>query len=187
MSWSHRPVHSQDAITLRPPSSQDGPTLVALRRASRSHLEPWEPLPPPGSSAYDDGWFERFLANAFTERCRRFLLVRTDDDVIVGQVALSEIMRGPLQQAFVGYWIGSEFTGRGYMTGGVRRVVQIAFTALGLSRLEANVQPHNGASLAVLRKVGFRREGFSPRYLEIAGKRADHERWAITREEWEAR
>ncbi len=185
--WSHRKVQVSATIRLRPPVAADGPTLIALRQASRAHLEPWEPLPPPGGSAYDEGWFERFLANAFTERCRRFLIVRASDDVVVGQVALSEIIRGPLQQAFVGYWIGSEFAGRGYMTDGVRSVVEIAFSAVGLSRLEANVQPHNASSIAVLRKVGFRREGFSPRYLEIAGSRVDHERWALTREEWEPR
>ena len=74
-------------IRLRPSVAADGPTLIALRQASRAHLEPWEPLPPPGGSAYDEGWFERFLANAFTERCRRFLIVRASDAVVRAHLA----------------------------------------------------------------------------------------------------
>ncbi len=59
-----------------------------------------------------------------------------------------------------------------------------AFGELGLHRLEANIQPDNAASIALVRKPGFRLEGYSPRYLKIAGRWRDHERWAILAEEW---
>jgi ribosomal-protein-alanine N-acetyltransferase len=66
----------------------------------------------------------------------------------------------------------------------VRLVLERAFTQLGLHRVEANIIPSNTASLGVARNCGFRKEGYSPRYLRIAGTWQDHERWAMTIEDW---
>lgn len=105
----------------------------------------------------------------------------------MGQVSLNEIIRGPLQQAFMGYWVGEAFAGRGYMTAGLGLALDEAFGPLGLHRVEANIQPGNASSIALARRVGFRREGYSPKYLAIQGEWADHERWAILAEEWRER
>jgi [ribosomal protein S5]-alanine N-acetyltransferase len=71
------------------------------------------------------------------------------------------------------------------MTEALSLAIGQAFGDLGLHRLEANIQPGNAASLALARRLGFRREGFSPRYLCIAGRWRDHERWALLSDEWE--
>jgi ribosomal-protein-alanine N-acetyltransferase len=73
------------------------------------------------------------------------------------------------------------------MTEGLARVVSEAFGPLGLHRLEANIQPANLASRRLVRRLGFRREGLSPRYLRVAGAWRDHERWAILRDDWRRR
>jgi ribosomal-protein-alanine N-acetyltransferase len=60
------------------------------------------------------------------------------------------------------------------------------FRDLRLHRVEANIQPHNAPSIALVRRAGFTREGYSPRYLKVAGRWRDHERWALTVETWKA-
>jgi ribosomal-protein-alanine N-acetyltransferase len=73
------------------------------------------------------------------------------------------------------------------MREGIELVLRRAFTSLKLHRIEANIQPGNRASIALAQGAGFRREGFSPRYLKIGGRWRDHERWAILAEEWRQR
>ncbi len=77
-------------------------------------------------------------------------------------------------------------TGRGLMREAVGAVVARGFSEHGLHRLEANIQPENSPSRALVQALGFQREGFSPRYLKIGGEWRDHERWAILAEDWRA-
>ena len=121
---------------------------------------------------------------AYLRRLRRptqagYLVCRRDSGELVGVVNVSEIVRGAFHSAYLGYYAFAPHTRQGLMTEGVARVIDTAFRRLGLHRLEANVQPGNRASLRLVRRLGFRKEGYSPRYLKIAGRWRDHERWAI--------
>jgi [ribosomal protein S5]-alanine N-acetyltransferase len=93
-------------------------------------------------------------------------------------------VRGPSQSAFLGYWIGAPYARQGYMTEALQLALRHAFGVLKLHRVEANIMPANRASIALVKRAGFRREGYSPRYLKIAGHWADHERWALAAEDW---
>jgi ribosomal-protein-alanine N-acetyltransferase len=132
---------------------------------------------------------------AFTEYLRRSrrhnqaacFVLRVEDDAIVGVFNVNEIVPGSFQSGFLGYYAFEPFAGHGYMTEGFTLLLRHAFTELGLHRLEANVQPANVASTALVQRAGFRLEGFSPRYLKVAGRWRDHERWAITVEDWRDR
>lgn len=126
---------------------------------------------------------------AYVERCGRddylgLLICRKDDGVILGTINLSQIVRGSFLNACIGYSIGEPFARKGYMTEAIQLVLRLAFDELGLHRIEANIQPHNEASIALVKRVGFSKEGFSPRYLKICGRWRDHERWAILAENW---
>ena len=66
-------------------------------------------------------------------------------------------------------------------------IVSTAFADLGLHRLEANIQPDNARSLALVQRLGFSREGYSPQYLMVDGQWRDHERWAVRAETWTVR
>lgn len=114
------------------------------------------------------------------------LIRRTGDGALVGLANLSAIQRGNLQSAYLGFYAFLPHAGQGYMTEGLTLVLRHAFSLLTLHRVEANVQPANGASLALVERVGFHREGFSPRYLKIGGQWRDHERWAALADEWAA-
>ncbi len=115
------------------------------------------------------------------------LLCRRSDEAIVGMINLGQIVMDPLCSAYLGYWTGVDYLRRGYATDGVRLALRHAFGNVGLHRVEANIRPENDPSLALARRVGFREEGYSPRYLQIAGKWADHVRFAMTVEDWKAR
>jgi [ribosomal protein S5]-alanine N-acetyltransferase len=106
---------------------------------------------------------------------------------IVGYFALSQIFRGNFQSAYLGYEGSAPYARQGLMTEGMGLMLRRAFREQHLHRVEANIQPGNTRSRALAQRAGFQREGFSPRYLKIGGRWRDHERWAITVEDWRAR
>lgn len=165
-------------VTLRAPRAEDEAELLALNRASADHYSPWA-SPPATPEAFA----------TYLERCARpdvagLLACRAADGAIMGAVTLSQIFYGPLQSAYMGYYIGAPYAGRGYMREAVAMALDHAFGPLRLHRVEANVQPGNAASLALVRRLGFAREGYSRRYLFIDGDWRDHERYAMLSEEW---
>ena len=110
-----------------------------------------------------------------------------DGGAIVGYFALSQIFRGAFDNAYLGYDGSAPYAGRGYMREGLELMLRHAFRVQRLHRVEANVQPGHKRSRALVEGAGFRLEGFSPRYLKIGGRWRDHERWALTVEDWQAR
>ena len=168
-------------VVLREPTPDDEDEWIRRMRASRRLHRPWIQMPvtPDGYRAY----VARQIGDA--SRAQR-IACRIEDGAIVGFFNVSEIIRGKLSSAFLGYGGVAEFAGLGYMTEGMRLVLREAFTALGLHRLEANIQPGNQASKALAERCGFVYEGFSERYLKVGGRWRDHERWAIRAEQWRA-
>ncbi len=168
-------------IFLREPQQSDRDEFVSLMRASHSFHRPWATAP------VDDERFLAYLVDAQRPDFDALLVCRHEDRAIIGFFNLSQITRGRLQSAYLGYAAGMPHAGRGYMRAGLELVLRHAFVGLRLHRVEANIQPGNNASLALARGAGFHREGFSPRYLKIGGRWRDHERWALLSEQWRSR
>jgi ribosomal-protein-alanine N-acetyltransferase len=116
-----------------------------------------------------------------------FFVCAIETAELVGVINLNEVVRGMFQSAYLGYYAFEPFSGSGYMTEGLALVLDQAFGPLGLNRLEANIQPENKRSSRLVSRLGFRLEGFSPRYLKIGGRWRDHERWAVLASEWKSR
>ena len=169
------------SVFLRPPDRSDRDEFTALMRASRSFHRPWATAPT------DDERFGAYLADSRRPDFEAMLVCRREDLAIVGFFNLSQIARGSLQSAYLGYAVGKPYARQGYMRDGIQLVLRQAFLTLRLHRIEANIQPGNRASIALASGAGFRREGFSPRYLKIGGRWRDHERWAILAEDWRRR
>ncbi|MCU1460311.1 MAG: GCN5-related N-acetyltransferase [Acidimicrobiales bacterium] len=112
------------------------------------------------------------------------LIARLDGGGLVGGATLSQIARGSLQSAYLGYFGFVPTIGQGHMTEGVMLTLKHAFVTLALHRVEANIQPGNEPSIRLAERCGFRNEGFSPRYLKISGRWRDHHRYAMTIEDW---
>jgi len=165
-------------VRIAHPTSADEAELLAMNRSSERFHRPW--AHPPQEA---DG-FRELLERDAREDCEVFLVRRESDDALVGVFVLSQIFRKAFQSAYLGYYGSREHGGNGYMREGLALVLDQSFGSLGLHRVEANIQPGNHASLALARAAGFRREGFSPRYLKIGGRWRDHERLAILAEDW---
>lgn len=165
-------------VYLRAPVPEDRDRLIELYRLSREHFRGY------ANSHYNSERFDAMLREAALESNEYFVICRTADDAIVGTVNFSQIFRKSFQNAFIGYQLFAGYTGQGFMTEAVDLALRRAFGQMGLHRIEANVQPRNKPSIAVLLRNGFTKEGFSRRYLKINGRWRDHERWAILREDW---
>jgi len=174
------PATSDDTparVVLHRASRADRVELVVGNQASRAYHHPWaEPFT---DDAGFDAWLTRSLTGPHVQ-----LVARANGEVI-GVVNINEIVGGFFQSGYLGYYGMVRQTGRGLMTEAVGRAVSFAFGDLGLHRLEANIQPDNLRSLALVQRLGFRREGYSPRYLRIGGVWRDHERWAVLADEWD--
>ncbi|MEY2536119.1 MAG: hypothetical protein QOF29_4029 [bacterium] len=173
---------------IRPTALDDAEEQLALRRANRDHTGPWDPR-------RDESFFSMAGQRLELELDQRawaagsafaFAVLATDEgDRLIGRVALANVVRGPWQNATLGYWIDHRAGRRGHATRAVRLTLRYAFEHLGLHRVQPAIIPRNAASLRVAEKVGFRREGRALRYLRINGVWEDHEIFALTAEDWE--
>lgn len=163
-------------VTLEEPSGQRlHDFLAAVRRSKKLH---GDYVAPPATAEHYAQYLERLKGS----RHDGFFVI------VEGQLAavinVNEIVLGAFRNAYLGYYAFAPFARQGHMREGLRLCIDHCFGALELHRLEANIQPDNEPSIRLVKSLGFRLEGFSPRYLKIAGRWRDHERWAITAEEW---
>jgi ribosomal-protein-alanine N-acetyltransferase len=170
------PSIAGEGVFVRAPDMSDFGRWAALREQSRAFLTPWEPTWP--ADDLTRGAFrrrlKRYAEDQRSDLAYAFFLFRQADDVLVGGLTLANIRRGVAQTASLGYWMGEAFVQRGYMTAAVKALIPFAFNSLRLHRLEAACIPANTASIRLLEKTGFSREGYAREYLCINGMWQDH-------------
>jgi len=154
-------------------AKEDAAEFVAAAAASRRLHAQWV-SPPLTVAAYRAKLKHMQAPDHFG-----FTIRRLDTGALAGYAEITNIVRGMFLSGYLGYYAFSGHECRGFMTDGLKQVTRYGFSKLGLHRLEANIQPENQPSIALVRACGFRQEGYSPRYLKIWGQWRDHERWAI--------
>jgi [ribosomal protein S5]-alanine N-acetyltransferase len=165
----------------------DAADLLRLELQNRDFFQTYTPLR--SDDFYTlEGQLERIKKSIeMQERDERYsfgiYLLETGE--LIGNVTLSEVVRGPMQSCWIGYYLDKNHNGKGYMAEAVRLVVDYAFRELQLHRIEAGVMPHNIASIKVLEKAGFHREGIARKSVKINGRWEDHVVLAIVNEELE--
>ena len=175
-----RAILRGDRVLIRHPAPADEEAFLGAVAASRDLHVPWTFLP---DSA--DG-FRAMLERSADPADELLLICVSEGGAIAGVAHLGQIFLGDFRSAYLGYSAFVPYEGKGLMTEGLALVLRHAFGALGLHRVEANIQPENTRSIALVERLGFRREGFSPKYLRIGGQWRDHVRYAILAEEFEA-
>ncbi|WAL66499.1 GNAT family protein [Amycolatopsis cynarae] len=173
-------------VELRPIRLRDAGEWSRIRLRDQAHLERWEPTSPGPWQERNSfwSWPSQWLAlRGLARRGQCLPYVITVDGEFAGQITVGNVIRASLRSAWVGYWVSSTVVGGGVATGAVALVVDHAFGAAGLHRIEATVRPENEPSIRVLSKAGFRKEGLFQRYLDVAGDWRDHFCFAITAEE----
>ena len=164
-------AQQEKRVHIRRVVRKDEAEFVHLMRTSQALHEPW--ISPPTNPVL----FKYYLQRIDREDHEGFVICRNTDDQIVGAININNIVRGSFLSASLGYYVGAEYQGTGYMQEGLELLLNYAFSTMGLHRLEANIQPENLRSQKLVERCGFIKEGFSPGFLFINGAWRDHERW----------
>lgn len=171
-------------VRLRPITQADRHTWRRVRQANAGWLGPWDATAPASSGAQPRSFAAMVRTMRREARAGRQLpFVIELDGRFVGQLTVSNVLRGSAQFASVGYWVDEAYAGRGIVTRAVAMAVDHCFGPVGLHRVEVAIRPENHASLRVVEKLGFARVGLAPRYLHIDGEWRDHRLFALTQED----
>ena len=160
-------------VSLTPIAAADEADFLAAVSRSTGLHRPW--VSPPATAL----GFRAMLKRMQEPANLGFVVRRAAGNALVGYIDITNIVRGGFQSAYLGYYAFAGHERQGLMGQALRQAVRRAFSQLKLHRLEANIQPGNAPSIALVRSCGFAKEGYSPRYLKIRGRWRDHERWAI--------
>lgn len=181
-------------IVMRPLRWRDGPAWQQLRARNADWLRPWEATLPPLGSTQSGGVQSSGMATELPPPTYGAMLRRLRQETregrtvpwaievdgrLVGQLTVGGIAYSSLRSAYIGYWIGQEAAGRGFMPTAVALACDDAFERLRLHRIEINIRPENAASKRVVEKLGLRCEGVRPKYLHIDGDWRDHESYVV--------
>lgn len=170
-------------VVLRPLTVADGPAFAAVRRANAAWLEEWDatsPDPDAPARSFEE-LVEQYDRDAMAGRALPFAV--EVEGRFVGQLSVGSIVLGSFRSCYVGYWVSRSVAGQMVIPTALALAGDYVLGVRWLHRIEVNIRPENTASLAVVRKLGFRHEGRRPHYLHIAGAWRDHLSFALTTED----
>ena len=165
-----------DRLVCRLLEPHEATLMSSFRIENKIHLQKWEPLRKP--SFFTESFWQaqlRIQLRDFREGVSvNFSILDRDEVSVVGVCNYTNIVRGTFQSCQLGYAIAQRHEGQGLMEEALRQTNDFIFSELGLHRIMAAYLPHNQRSGALLRKLGFKKEGFAEKYLKINGVWEDH-------------
>lgn len=178
---------NKPSIFLRYLETSDAEDLLLIRKENRDFFQAFEPTRDDSHFSYDQQLREiqKAIIDIKNDSSYTYGIFHRESQQLIGRITLSGVVRGPFQNANLGYYLDKKHNGKGYASEAVRSVLKHAFEELQLHRVQAAVMPRNIASKRILEKSGFKKEGYSPKYLKINGTWEDHEIYAITIEDFE--
>jgi ribosomal-protein-alanine N-acetyltransferase len=163
-------------VLIRPIAIKDEKEYLKNYRASQKDLKPWVHVPSTGKA------FREYVSEMQTAENKAYVVLEKQSNSIAGIVELRDIYMFDFKNSYIIYFGFKGQLRKGLMSSAVRDIIKLAFKTLKLHRLEANIQPTNVASLALAKACGFKKEGYSPKFIKKNGHWKDHERWAILNE-----
>jgi len=179
-------------LIVRPYTYEDAEDKLQLHQENREHFQKWSPVRGNEEFFTLQGQIDsikKFMENSAEDSRYDFAIFLQEDSLLtlIGEVQFTFVARGPKQSCMVGYQIGEKFNGKGYMTRALEIALKIAFQELKFHRVTSQVNPENIASLRVLEKVGFVKEGYARKNLKVGDKWCDHVCVALLEEEFLAK
>jgi|TARA_A100001037_G_scaffold253962_1_gene238848 ribosomal-protein-alanine N-acetyltransferase len=173
---------------LRPPGERDWRAYAEIRAANRKFLEPWEPTWPSDALSRDAFYrrLNRYASDWRNDTGYSMFVFERESYALLGGISLSNVRRGVAQCGTLGYWIGEDYAGQGYMREGLALLLGFCFDELGLHRVEAACLPSNAASRGLLVGSGFSEDGYARKYLKIRGVWQDHLLFSLLAEDHRA-
>jgi ribosomal-protein-alanine N-acetyltransferase len=182
-----RSLIETERLCLGLPEPADAAAIATYYEKNRAHLQPWMPSWPSGFFT-EEFWREQARAARQDFRAgtavRMIIALLAEPRQVIGNLSLTQVLRGPAYHCVMGYSLAEDAQGKGYMLEAVEGAVGYAFDELRLHRVSASYMPHNRRSAAVLRRAGFTVEGYTRDYLRIDGEWEDHIMTAIINPGW---
>ena len=175
-------VYETDRLYLKILKPKDANIVLDYYKRNREFLSEWEPKRFDNfyTSSYQKEYLRQEWMNYKYDTTIRFWIFKKGDPYkTIGSICFSNIIMGNFKSCFLGYKLDKDEINKGFMTEAIENGVDIMFSEFGLHRVEINIIPRNLRSLRVVEKLGYEREGFSNRYLEINGVWEDHIHFAV--------
>lgn len=184
MSSYPTPILTTRRLTLRPMTMDDAADLFAVFSDPAVvrywSAEPWT------SVSFAESAIARALEGYREQSEVRFGIELADTGLLIGTVNLHHFFPQN-RRCELGYALGSPHWGKGYATEALEVALDYGFHELRLNRVEADIDPRNDASAAVLARLGFRKEGYMPERWFVHGQMADTVNYGLLRSYWDAR
>lgn len=131
------------------------------------------------------GWYERAKERHANQSAMQFVIVEKHSGAAIGTCLLFNFDTGS-GRAEIGYSLGQDYWGAGYMQEALSALLGYAFGELGLRRLEAQIDPRNLSSGRLVTRMGFKKEGLLRQRSVMKGEVNDTDFYGLLRHEWGA-